>query len=185
MNYNTEREVLKKQLGRKPRNIVEIPVKCAADYPQVLVTAPVLEDSDGIFPTTFWLSCPELNYRIDQLEDQGMITKIKEKIDAEPHLKSQLMEAHKNYATYRVNLMTPKQLQELQDKNQGQYRVLKESGVGGIMEFDGIKCLHTHYAHYLINGNNPVGELTHQLLKDKYSKLNPEQCKKKCQVEVE
>lgn len=185
MKLTKEKQVLKKQLDREPRNIVEIPVKCSAGYPQVIVTAPILEESDGIFPTTFWLTCPELNYRIAQLEDQGMVTKIKEEIDADPQLKEKLMKAHKDYAESRIALIEQKQLRELKAKNKGQYNVIKESGVGGIMEFGGLKCLHTHYAHYLINGTNPVGELTHQMLKDQYSKLNPEQCREKCQVEVQ
>ena len=80
MDLNQDKEVLKKQLGRAPRNIVEIPVRCSKNFPQVLVTAPLLEDSDNLFPTTFWLSCPELNYRIAKLEDQGFVTKIKKEV---------------------------------------------------------------------------------------------------------
>ncbi|MBM7557176.1 DUF501 domain-containing protein [Halanaerobacter jeridensis] len=178
-----EKEILKKQLDREPRNIVDIPVRCAAGFPQVIVTAPILEDSDGIFPTTFWLTCPELNYRIAQLEDQGYVTRIKEKIDADAQLQEELIKAHEDYANYRVGLLTDEELNELQGENQGQYRVIKESGVGGIMDFEGIKCLHTHYAHYLVNQNNPVGRLTEQLLKNEYVELNPEQCKEKCQLE--
>lgn len=178
-----EKKILKKQLDREPRNIVEIAVRCSAGYPQVIATAPILADSDGIFPTTFWLTCPELNYRIAQLEDQGYVRKIKEEIDADPKLKEELMQAHQDYANYRVSLLTDEELNKLQAKNQGQYRVIKESGVGGIMDFEGIKCLHTHYAHYLVNQNNPVGRLTEQLLRAEYVELNPEQCKEKCQLE--
>ncbi|MGM0501309.1 MAG: DUF501 domain-containing protein [Bacillota bacterium] len=178
-----DKQVLQKQLGRTPRNIVEIVVKCSAGFPQVFVTAPILNDSDNIFPTTFWLSCPELNYRIAKLEDQGFVRTIKEKIDQDLKLKSRLKQAHQDYATYRTNLMSSEQLEELKDKNEGQYRVIKESGVGGIMDFAGIKCLHTHYAHYLVDANNPVGELVEQLLETNYSKGLPDNCQKKCEVE--
>lgn len=38
------------------------------------------------------------------------------------------------------------------------YRVLRDSGVGGINNLEGIKCLHVHLADYLVNKENPVGE---------------------------
>ena len=79
--------------------------------------------------------------------------------------------------------MSNKQLEELKEKNEGQYRVIKESGVGGIMDFSGIKCLHTHYAHYLVDSNNPVGELVEQLLEANYFKRVPDNCENKCEVE--
>jgi len=183
MNLKEDKQILKKQLGRAPRNIVEIPVRCSANFPQLLVTAPILSDKDNIFPTTFWLSCPELNYRIAKLEDQGFITKITEKIAANPKLKSRLQQAHQDYASYRVDLIDSEPLKKLEEKSAGQYRVIKKSGVGGIMEFSGIKCLHTHYAHYLVDQNNPVGELVDDLLKEKWAALEPEQCKEKCQLE--
>ncbi|MFO7819943.1 MAG: DUF501 domain-containing protein [Halanaerobacter sp.] len=183
MELSREKKVLKKQLGRKPRNIVKAPVKCKVGYPQVITTAPILEDS--IFPTTFWLTCPELNYRIAQLEDQGYVTKIKEEIDSSIDLKKQLMEAHQTYADYRVSLMTEKKLAELKDKNEGQYKVIKESGVGGIMDYEGIKCLHTHYAHYLARGDNPVGLLVQELLNAEYDEFNPDECRRKCELEVQ
>ena len=183
MELSREKRVLKKQLGREPRNIVEIPVKCKAGFPQVITTAPILEDS--IFPTTFWLTCPELNYRIAQLEDQGYVTKIKEEIDSSIDLKKKLMEAHQDYADYRVSLMTEKELTELKEKNEGQHKVIKESGVGGIIDYEGIKCLHTHYAHYLVRGNNPVGLLVQELLNAEYDELNSEECKQKCELGVE
>lgn len=183
MKLSKEKEILKKQLGREARNIVEIPIKCSAKFPQVIVTAPVLEESDNILPTTFWLTCPELNYRIAQLEDQGQVTKIKEKIDKDKGLREELMNAHQKYADYRVSLMSECELERLKVENEGQYRVIKESGVGGIMDFAGIKCLHTHYAHYLVKGENPVGRLTHKLLSREYSALNPADCRQKCEVE--
>ena len=183
MISNQNKQILKKQLGRTPRNIVKIPVSCSENFPQVIVTAPLLEDSDNLFPTTFWLSCPELNYRIAKLEDQGFVTKIKTEIDQDPKLKEQLMEAHQNYADYRMSLSDKKELKELKDKNQGQYRVITKSGVGGIMDFAGIKCLHTHYAHYLVDQNNPVGQLVDELLESNWPKLDPKKCKYKCQLE--
>ena len=183
MKFSKEKAILKKQLGREARNIVGIPIKCSAKFPQVIVTAPILEKNNSILPTTLWLTCPELNYRIAQLEDRGQITKIKEKIDKNERLRKELMKAHQRYADYRLSLMSEYELERLKRENEGQYRVIKESGVGGIMDFGGLKCLHTHYAHYLVKRHNPVGRLTHERLITEYPALNPVECKQKCEVE--
>ncbi|TDX44395.1 DUF501 domain-containing protein [Orenia marismortui] len=171
-------EILEKQLGRKPRNVVEIATRCKNTNPQVIVTSPILEkkDSVGIFPTTFWLACPELNYRISKLESKGLVQEIQDEILSDEELSRQLEEAHKNYANYRLNLVDKDRLEELKSNNYGQYKVLKDSGVGGILEFDGIKCLHTHYAHYLVDKINPVGKKVDELLVEEYGTTEIEEC---------
>lgn len=43
---------------------------------------------------------------------------------------------------------------------------LKHSGVAGMKEFTGVKCLHTHYAHHLARPEhgNIIGVWVHELL---------------------
>lgn len=43
---------------------------------------------------------------------------------------------------------------------------LKHSGVAGMKEFSGVKCLHTHYAHHLARPEhgNVIGTWVHELL---------------------
>ncbi|GAB6099791.1 DUF501 domain-containing protein [Halanaerocella petrolearia] len=178
-------QVLKEQLGREPRNVVKVSKRCSANHPQVIVTAPILEQENdiGIFPTTFWLTCPELNYRISKLEDEGWIQKIQDQLNDKEELAQELEEAHQSYAEYRLNLMPEQKQVDIADKYPNRYRVLKESGVGGILEFAGIKCLHTHYAHYLATENNPIGRLTNNLLKDNFEPLDTEDCLIKCEKE--
>ena len=179
---NEDLEVLEKQLGRKPRNLVRVEKRCSAGYPQVITTAPLLESDKepGIFPTTYWLTCPELNYRISQLEDKGWIKKLEQKIAEDEKLAGEVSEAHQRYIQARVELISAEDLQQLEEKFPGQYRVLTESGVGGILNSTGIKCLHTHYAHYLAD-KNPVGELVNELLVEKFSDLEPADCRYQCE----
>ena len=42
--------------------------------------------------------------------------------------------------------------------------VLHDVGIAGIRDFTNVKCLHTHYAHYLATGQNLVGEWVQELL---------------------
>ncbi|GAB6138999.1 DUF501 domain-containing protein [Halanaerobaculum tunisiense] len=178
-------QTIAKQLGREPRNVVEVSQSCSRDYPQVIVTAPILaqEDKLGIFPTTFWLTCPELNYRIDKLEAKGWIQKIQDRLQTEEELAAKLDQAHQSYAQYRMDLLSPARKERLAKDYPERYRVLEESGVGGILEFGGIKCLHTHYAHYLAIGENPVGKLVDQLLTAEFTSLSATECVNNCQVE--
>ncbi|OCL25730.1 hypothetical protein U472_15515 [Orenia metallireducens] len=171
-------EILEKQLGRKPRNLVDIIKRCKDESPQVVVTAPILDkgDSVGIFPTTLWLTCPELNYRIGKLESKGLVQEVQNKILGNKKLSKRLEEAHQDYANYRLDLVDEVRLKDLKENNPGQYKVLKESGVGGILEFEGIKCLHTHFAHYLVDRKNPVGEIVAELLEEEYGEVEPEEC---------
>ncbi|PRX21820.1 hypothetical protein BX659_13040 [Orenia metallireducens] len=179
MGYNQkDLEILERQLGRKPRNLVDIIKRCKDGSPQVVVTAPILDkgDSIGIFPTTLWLTCPELNYRIGKLESRGLVQEVQNKILGDKKLSKRLAEAHKDYANYRMSLVEDDRLEDLKENNPGQYKVLKESGVGGILEFEGIKCLHTHFAQYLVDEKNPVGEMVAELLKKEYGQIEPEEC---------
>ncbi len=176
-----DREILAQQLGRKPRNLVRVEKRCSAGYPQVITTAPLLEakSEPGIFPTTYWLTCPELNYRISQLEDKGWIKRLEEKIAADEQLARAVDQAHQRYIQARLELIDEAKLQKLREEFSGQYKVLTESGVGGIVKGKGVKCLHTHYAHYLAD-KNPVGALVNEILTAEFPALNPEQCSYQC-----
>ncbi len=154
-------KVLAYQLGRSPRNLIEVKKRCFNNYPQVIVTHPILEKETelSIFPTTFWLTCPQLKYMIDKLENQGLIDKFQQKMVNDKKFAEQIKKSHQEYANYRLKLIDNNKLEEIKEKYDGQYQVLKKSGVGGILEFSGIKCLHTHYADYLAREENPIGKL--------------------------
>ena len=78
---------------------------------------------------------------------------------------------HSKYAAIRKKLLSSEQLQKAENISEDLYKTLIESGVGGIRDKEGIKCLHTHLADYLINQINPVGEIV-------FTKIDwPEKCK--------
>lgn len=174
-------KVLAYQLGRSPRNLIEVKKRCLNEYPQVVVTHPILEKEEQlhIFPTTFWLTCPELKYMIDRLENQGLIDQLQQKMADDQQFAAEIEKAHQEYANYRLDLIDDVKLKNIKKNYTGQYKVLKESGVGGILEFSGIKCLHTHYADYLAREKNPIGELVFKYLSKEFSqKATLKNCKK-------
>lgn len=174
-----EKEIIARQLGRSPRNLAGIAVHCPAGEPQVIATHPLTLHGvyPEVFPTLYWLSCPRLVKAISRLEGAGLIEEIQERVFHDPELLEQLHEAHRVYAEQRMALVNEKALSEL-GEYPAQFEVLAHSGVGGIMD-EGIKCLHTHFADYLVNRKNPVGRLVAERLGEKVL----EQCTE-CEPEV-
>ena len=156
-HINDELKIIKKQLGRKPDNLRRVVARCPAGKPLVIETYPFSEEH-GVFPTTYWLSCPYWVEQIFKLEDKGLIQELSHKIQNDDKLRNRLEEAHKNYAEKRFALIKEDDIKKIINISFDILQVLKESGVGGIQEKEGIKCLHTHVADQIVHENNPVGE---------------------------
>ena len=175
-----EKGMIAQQLGRQPRKLKGVAVRCESGNPQVIVTHPVMfhgGEYPEVFPSLYWLSCPRLVKEISRLEGAGLINEIQEMIDNDQDLKDELEEAYQLYAKQRLELVKEPTLKLLREWHTDQYQVLCESGVGGIRS-EGIKCLHAQLADYLVNGINPVGRIVAERLGDK---LN-ESCNK-CSTE--
>jgi len=63
-----------------------------------------------------------------------------------------------------MNLLNEKMINSIKSKSLDILNVLENSGVGGIMDKGGLKCLHAHLADYLVNGLNPIGEIVYKFL---------------------
>lgn len=151
-----EMEIIKYQLGREPENIGGIAVFCPFEKPAVLLTLPYSREY-GVFPTIYWLSCPYLVKEVSRLEDKGLIRKYTVMLEKDCSMKERLMAAHQDYGVVRMKLLSDVSKRYLVDKK-SILEVLSDSGIGGIRDRKGIKCLHTHLADYLVKEKNPVGE---------------------------
>ena len=136
-------------LGRKPRGLRTIPIRTASGEPVVLQVASLVDDKP--FPTLFWLVNPQLNIAIDRLEAAGVIGLLQQKLDAEPIYQHQLADAHRAYIQLRSCLMTDDERRRIQ--RLGFESVFEQRGIGGIENFNRIRCLHTYYAAHLISPN--------------------------------
>ena len=146
-------EIIKKQIGRKPDNLLKVAKKCPFSYPAVLLVKPY--ENSIVFPTTYWLSCPYLVKEVSKIEDKGLIEDLTKRLKYDEEFRVSLQKAHKYYAKERLEYLE----EEPENLPEGIKNVLTNSGVGGIIDKEGIKCLHTHLADYLINEFNPVGEI--------------------------
>ncbi len=152
-DYNMVAELL----GRSPRGLYKVekyhPTK---KHPMVIQVLPYVNEAP--FPTLFWLTCPILKKEISHIEKDGWIEKLeKEVFTPDSDDLAQLKKDHLAYA---------KERQELFLKTGGDWElipspmasILQESGIGGIADFDHIKCFHLHYAHHLARENR-VGQV--------------------------
>ena len=161
--------VIEYQLGRKPENLAAVVRYCPFKKSAVLLTSPYSEEN-GVFPTIYWLSCPYLNKEIARLEDDGLVREFGDISKEDKEIRKRLMQAHHRYAQERLDLLSAKDKESIESKSPGILKVLAESGVGGIIDKKGLKCLHTHLAHFLAKKDNPIGEML-------WDKVNwPEEC---------
>lgn len=180
---NEDRQIIEEQLGRRPSGVIGVAARCRYGRPQAVVNAPLRVNGETVaelptgpnpgrvtlFPTLYWLTCPMLGQAIGRLESVGWIIRIKEQLQQDPEAVAELQLAHERTARIRRGLIPEETLERLEREYPGQYKVLTASGVAGMREEGdrdalGVKCLHAHFADYLVHKNNPIGRRVWALL---------------------
>ncbi|CAM9739748.1 unnamed protein product [Ectocarpus sp. 6 AP-2014] len=165
-----EEEVIHRQLGFRPTNVHSIAARAMTGEPTVLRLYPLAVSLKGArarnaerqpFPTMYWLSCPSLKAAVSQLENQGLILEWERRLQADPVIMADMEAAHKSYAEERWSLLSAEDVDTI--KRQGWEKSFS-NGVAGIVQPRHIKCLHTHFAHFLATGRNVVGKWTQEAL---------------------
>ncbi len=156
-------KLIEKQIGRKPEGMVEVTLECPFSYPAVIKVYPFF--NERVFPTTYWLTCPYLQKEISVLEDKGWVTKMQKIVNNNKQVAQALKSAHKNYAEDRFEMLCSTKKEKMTKISEDIYKTLKDSGIGGVKDIKGIKCLHTHVADFLVNNLNPVGKKVFQVIK--------------------
>jgi hypothetical protein len=146
--------VIKSLLGREPRGLEDVAVRDNTGVPMVIRVAPLVNEKP--FPTLFWLIDKRLNYAIDQVEAGGLIAELQETVNSSPELQAGMVVDHQRYIELRQSYFSERQKQHI--KRLGYESVLAERGIGGIVDFQRIRCLHTYYAAHLVRANT-VGRL--------------------------
>lgn len=136
MTLDAER--VEADLGRPPQGRYTVARRSPDGRPTVICNAPLLDDGTPM-PTRWWLIDPELRRRVSRLEAAGGVRAATAAVDA-----AELEAAHARYARERDG--------ELPQDYEGPR---PSGGVGGTRR--GVKCLHAHYAWYLVGGDDPVG----------------------------
>ncbi|ODS23472.1 hypothetical protein AB835_08540 [Candidatus Endobugula sertula] len=141
-------------LGREPRGLEDIVCRDKQGAPMVIRVAPLVDNKP--FPTLFWLVDQQLNYAIDTLEASGLIAKFQSQVDGSEQIQKQLAMNHQQYIQLRQSFITEAQRRQINELRFNE--VLEQRGIGGIADFQRIRCLHTYYAAHLVQANS-IGRL--------------------------
>ena len=138
---DAERAVIARQLGRPPRALVGVAHRCPCGQPDVVETAPRLEDGTP-FPTLYYLTCPRATAAASRLESAGRMREWQDELATDPELAAGYQRAHEAYLATR----------DARD-------VLPTRATAGGMP-DRVKCLHALAGHALAAGPgvNPIGD---------------------------
>ena len=143
-------DMLELQLGRRPTGVLKVEVYCPAGHPQVIRYYPLTLGEQGQvlspFPTLFWLTCPSLIRQVSEFESYGWIGKVEERIQGDSDFRAEYHENHKAYGRERWAALLPAHQKAVIEK--GWENVYRNTGIGGIREWDFVKCLHLQYAHH-------------------------------------
>jgi hypothetical protein len=142
-------EIIEQQLGRRPRATRAVAHHCSCGLPDVVETAPRLEDGTP-FPTLYYLTCPRAASAIGRLEASGLMRDMTERLEQDPPLADRYAAAHTDYLRRRDAI-----------------EALPGSPSAGGMP-GRVKCLHVLVAHSLAVGRgvNPFGDEALDLLPD-------------------
>ncbi len=134
---------LEAQLGRKPRGVVGVAARCKCGNPLVVITEPRLADGSP-FPTTFYLTSPELVRACSTLEAEQLMEMYNEQLRDDATLRDAYVIAHEDYLQRRANL--------------GSVPEIEGISAGGMPAR--VKCLHALIGHALAAGSgvNPIGD---------------------------
>lgn len=151
-------DVLREQLGREPRGVVDVAARCACGRPIVVRTAPRLEDGTP-FPTTFYLTCPPAVAAVSGLEARGVMREMTARLGSDPDLAAAYRAAHEDYLARRAALGVVPEIEGI--------------SAGGMPTR--VKCLHVLVAHALAVGPgvNPFGDEALALIRDVW---RPDRC---------
>jgi uncharacterized protein len=133
----SDRAVVERQLGRAPRALRRVVVRCPYGRPAVTEQS-AYDDAGRPFPTTFWLTCPYLVAAVSRLEAAGGVERWSHAAAEDAELASSLRNAEAEQRRIRPEL---------------------DLGVGGARPGAGsLKCLHAHVAFALARPGYDLGE---------------------------
>lgn len=163
---------------RYPGLRTHVEVVCPAGHPRVLRCHPLHQraqdrvDGDPLggsapFPTLFWLACDDIVRAVSALEHAGLIGEIEERMAADPSLRKKIADEHRAYIAERWAALSSEEVSYIEAR--GFAEKLRSCGIGGIRNFEAVKCLHLHYAHHLARGSS-IGALVE-------ARLDPDVCR--------
>jgi uncharacterized protein len=131
-----DREIVARQLGRTPRALERVAVRCPFGRPAVTEQRP-FDDDGRPFPTQYYVTCPALVAAISRIEAGGGVERYTRSAQEDPALAASLAHADADQRALRPEL---------------------DAGIGGATRGGSLKCLHAHAAFALARPGYELGE---------------------------
>jgi uncharacterized protein len=144
-----DRAAVALQLGREPRAFERVVVRCPFGRPAVTEQAPYDRDGEP-FPTTYYLTCPQLVAAIARIEAAGGVERWSRAAEEDEELASSLSDATEEQRRVRHELAG-----DVRGRDAGASLQL---GIGGSGSPGYLKCLHAHAAFALARPGYVLGE---------------------------
>lgn len=148
-----QKALVAEELGREPKGMRYVTATDSSARPLVVQVDALVDDKP--FPTLYWLSSRLLVKELSHLEAAGVIKQLETRLQEDQELLAAYRKSHEDYIQRRWSAMTP----EIRSRVEalGFTDVFNRRGVGGIENWQQVRCLHTQYAHHL-SGYNAIGE---------------------------
>ena len=146
---DADRAVVARQLGREPRTLRGVAVRCPFAAPAVTEQSPYASDGEP-FPTTYYLTCRHLVAAVSRAEAAGGVERWTAAARAEPELAASLAAGDEEQRRVRRELAG-----EATGKDAG---ASLDYGIGGSRRSGSLKCLHAHAAFALARPGYELGE---------------------------
>jgi len=146
---DADREVVARQLGREPRTLRRVAVRCPFGAPAVTEQSPY-DPSGEPFPTTYYLTCRHLVAAVSRAEAAGGVERWTAAARAEPELAASLAAGDEEQRRVRRELAG--------DATGNDAGASLDYGIGGSRRSGSLKCLHAHAAFALARPGYVLGE---------------------------
>ena len=144
-----DRALVERQLGRPPRALRRVVVRCPYGAPAVTEQEPYDECGEP-FPTTFYLTCPHLVAAVARLEAGGGVERWSAQVERDEALAADLARTTAEQRALRTELAGGRT-----GRDAG---ASLELGIGGSRNPYRLKCLHAHAAYALARPGYLLGE---------------------------
>jgi len=144
-----DRAIVTRQLGRPPRALRQVVVRCPYGRPAVTEQDPYDANGDP-FPTTYYLTCPQLVAALARVEAAGGVERWSRNVAADVDLGRSLVQATEEQQRVRRELAG-----ERSGNDEG---VSLDFGIAGSRSPGNLKCLHAHAAFALARPGYALGD---------------------------
>lgn len=144
-----DRTLVERQIGRPPRALRRVAVRCPFGRPAVTEQVPY-DEAGAPFPTTYYLTCPHLVAAVARLEAAGGVERWTALAARDGELRDSLARATADQRALRRRLAAGRVGQD--------GGASLDVGIGGAHAPERLKCLHAHVAYALARPGYLLGD---------------------------